>query len=1072
MTACPGCGFANAERVKFCAECGQKLDHPSAAGGEVRRTVSVLFADVTGSTTLGEQLDPEALRALMGRYFATIKAIVERHGGTVEKFIGDAVMAVFGLPARHEDDALRAVRAAAEMRDTLAALNVELQASRGLAIVFRTGVNTGEVVAGDPTGQTLVTGDTVNTAARLEQAAAPGEILLGAATYRLVRDAVVAEPSEPLAAKGKAQPLTAYRLVSVTEGAAGHARRLDTPMVGRARELQVLTEAFERCAAERTAVLVTVLGEAGVGKSRLIHELRQQLGPRATVLLGRCLSYGEGLTYWPLAEALRAPAAANDDDPLASWRAGLTALAGDQPQAEIVVDRILGLLGLGPAGGSGEAFWAVRRLLGGMAQARPLVLVIDDLHWATPTFLDLLEHLAGWTRDAPLLLVAVARPELLEARPGWGSGEMRASTVRLHPLDAGSIDQLLGHLLGRPALESGLPRRIAAAAEGNPLFVEELVAMLAERGELPTAGSGRPRAATGAELDIPPTIEALLAARLDQLPGEERTVLGRGSVIGRQFGAGEVTHLSDEPAAAPVHAALLAMVRRDLLQPDPEATLPMGADDEGFAFRHQLIRDATYAGLAKAERARLHERYAGWLEELPADRLRQLDEVVGYHLEQAHRLWAELEGAPGQSDTAARAATHLGAAGRRALERLDYPAAANLLARAAALLPAADPQRIGLLPRLAQALLRLGRFEECQAALGEVIEATADGSNPGARVKALCVRSELAGSQGATVAERTADIDEALAIAESTADPAQFATVHLARMVLAWHTGRLAEARRECELATTAAAQAGDPALEAHARGELAGVVFGGTSSGAEVDRAFVETLALARERGNLLLEALVRRNYAVEAARRGRLPEARELAAESRARIADLGTPFFIAGSASSWGQIEALAGEPAGRERVLREGYRQLAAMGERSVLSSIAADLADALVDLGRLDEADAICAVAAEAGAEDDVDTQVGVRLVRGRIAAARGHLDDALASVATGLALADQTEYYDLLTDARLVFAQLLVEAGRFDEARARAREVVDLARVRGDVVTEGRANALIERTQASSPAAS
>ncbi len=488
MTACPACGFASAERVKFCAECGHKLDDPSAAGGEVRRTVSVLFADVTGSTTLGEQLDPESLRALMGRYFATIKAIVERHGGTVEKFIGDAVMAVFGLPARHEDDALRAVRAAAEMRDTLAALNVELQASRGLAIVFRTGVNTGEVVAGDPTAQTLVTGDTVNTAARLEQAAAPGQILLGEATYRLVRDAVVAQPSEPLAAKGKAQPLTAYRLVSVTDGRRrpfAAPRRADGRPRARAagadRGLRALRRRAHRRAGHRArrggGRQVTADPRAAPAAGAASH---RPAGPLPVVW--------EGLTYWPLAEALRAPAAANDDDPLASWRAGLTALAGDQPQAEIVVDQILGLLGLGPAGGSGEAFWAVRRLLGGMAQARPLVLVIDDLHWATPTFLDLLEHLAGWTRDAPLLLVAVARPELLEARPGWGSGEMRASTVRLRPLDAASIDQLIGHLLGHPALESGLPRRIAAAAEGNPLFVEELVAMLAERGELPAAG--------------------------------------------------------------------------------------------------------------------------------------------------------------------------------------------------------------------------------------------------------------------------------------------------------------------------------------------------------------------------------------------------------------------------------------------------------------------------------------------------------------------------------------------------------------------------------------------------------
>ena len=469
MTACPNCGFANAEGVKFCAECGAKLLGPSAGAGDVRRTVTVLFADVSGSTALGERLDPESLRALMGRYFGTMKGIVERHGGTVEKFIGDAVMAVFGIPTLHEDDALRAVRAAAEIRDTLAGLNQELQASHGLAIVFRTGVNTGEVVAGDPSaGQTLVTGDTVNTAARLEQAAQPGDILLGEATYRLVRDAVVAEPSEPIAAKGKAEPVPAYRLTSVTPGAAGRARRLDAPMVGRELELKLLTDAFDRSVAERTSQLVTLLGAAGVGKSRLVHEFRQQLEGRATFLLGRCLSYGEGITYWPLADALRAPAAVDDDNSVESWRAGLMALIAGQPQAEAIVAQVMSLLGVGDAASSSEAFWAVRRLLEGMAQARPLVLVIDDVHWATPTFLDLVEHLAGWTRDAPILLVCVARPELLEARPGWGSGKMNATTLLLEALGAASVDELLGHLVAGAEVGADLQRRIATAAEGNP----------------------------------------------------------------------------------------------------------------------------------------------------------------------------------------------------------------------------------------------------------------------------------------------------------------------------------------------------------------------------------------------------------------------------------------------------------------------------------------------------------------------------------------------------------------------------------------------------------------------------
>jgi class 3 adenylate cyclase/tetratricopeptide (TPR) repeat protein len=1067
MTPCPSCGFQNAASVKFCAECGQRLVGPSGDRAEVRRTVTVLFADVTGSTALGEQLDPESLRALMGRYFAAIKGIVEHHGGTVEKFIGDAVMAVFGIPTLHEDDALRAVRAADEIRDTLRRLNEELHKSRGLAVVFRTGVSTGVVVAGDPSvGQTFVTGDTVNTAARLEQAAQPGEILLGQSTYRLVRDAVVAEPIEPIEAKGKAELVPAYRLDSVTPGAAGHARRLDAPMVGREREIHVLTDAFDRAVADRAGQLVTVLGAAGVGKSRLVQEFRQRAEGRATFLMGRCLSYGEGLTYWPLADALRGAVAVDDDNSVESWRAGLLALIAGQPQAEATVEQVMGLIGVGEAGGGSDAFWAVRRLLEGMARQVPLVFVIDDLHWATPTLLDLVEHVADWTRDAPILLVCLARPDLLEARAGWGGGKMNATTFLLEPLNAASIDELLAHLLGGASVGAGMPRRIAAAAEGNPLFVEELVAMLAERDELVQHDEGRARAAMAIELEVPPTIEALMAARLDQLPGGDRGVLERGSVIGAQFGAGEVAHLSDEGSRASVRPALMALVRRDLLRPDADAVLPMGADDEGFRFRHQLIRDGAYAGMSKAERARLHERYAGLLEELPAEQLRQLDEVVGYHLEQAYLLWTALGGQPETRDTASRAARHLAAAGMRAFERVDVAAAANLLGRAVTLLAPADPQRIAFLPPLGNALIALGRVDDGQAAISEAMDATTNGSDPAARVEALLAQADLASLKGASVAEGKPYVEEALAIAERTGDPAQLSKAHGALGSLAIGVGRLGEARREGERALDAAQRSGDPILEGYARGSLASVMFQGISPAPDIDRISAETLTFARQHGRPGMEAFALRAQAIEVARRGRMPEARRLLAQSVAITEDLGLPFLVA--ATSWNRayVEFLAGDSAARERMLRAGYEQMSAMGERGFLSTIAANLADALVDLGRLEEAETMGAVAEEAGAEDDMVTQVGVRLVRGRLAAARGKMDEALTFAASALALADEGEFYDLRTLSRLVLAQLLLDSRRIGDARARAQEVVDLAKIRGDVIFEARARDLIERTAA------
>jgi class 3 adenylate cyclase/tetratricopeptide (TPR) repeat protein len=1065
MSACPTCGFENAASVKFCAECGQKLLRASAGAAEVRRTVTVLFADVTGSTALGERLDPESLRALMGRYFAAMKEVIERHGGTVEKFIGDAVMAVFGIPTIHEDDALRAVRAAAEIRGTLAALNDELQQSRGFAIIFRTGVNTGEVVAGDPSaGNTFVTGDTVNTAARLEQAAKPRQILLGESTYRLVRDAVVAEPIRPINAKGKAEPLPAYRLDTVMAGAAGHARGLGTPMFGRDAEIRMLSDAFDRAVADRAGQLITVLGEAGVGKSRLVHEFRQRVEGKATFLMGRCLSYGEGITYWPLADALRAPAAVNDDSSVDSWRSGLMALTVGLPQAEAIVEQVMGLIGVVEAAGGSDASWAVRRLLEGMARRRPLIFAVDDLHWATPTFLDLVEHVADWTRDVPILLVCLSRPELLDVRPAWAGGKANATTFFLEPLDADSIDELLAHLVAGVDVTTERLRRIAAAAEGNPLFVEELVAMLAERDQLIDPDDGNRGVKGSAGLEVPPTIEALMAARLDQLPAAEREVLERGSVIGMQFGAGEVSRLADDSGPVAVRPALMAMVRRDLLRLDPEAMLPMGVDDEAFRFRHQLIRDGAYAGMSKAERARLHHRYAGLLEELPAEQLGQLDEVVGYHLEQASVLWASLGGEPRTKDTASRAASHLGAAGLRARNRSDAAAAANLLSRAASLLMPADPQRIAFLPPLAEALIRLGRVDDGQAAISEAIVTTGNGSNPSARVQALVLRSFLAELKGASVAEMKPYIDEALAIAERTGDPAQLAYAHGALGGLAFAAGRLGEARREGERALDAAQRSGDQIQEWYARGQLGQAIWMGTVPAADIDRILAENVTFAREHGRRFMEVHALRAQAIEAARRGRTAEARRLLAEIVVITEDSGLPFL--GAAISWERsyLEFLAGDSAARERLLREGYEQLSAMGERSQLSTTAADLADALVDLGRLDEAEAMCAIAEEAGAEDNMVTQVGVRLVRGRLAAARRTMDEALTFAAGALALADQGEFYELRTTSRLVFAQLLLDAGRTGDARARAQEVVDLAQVRGDVIFEARARNLIERT--------
>jgi class 3 adenylate cyclase len=485
--------------------CGAALSPETTAPRELRKTVTVVFADVSGSTALGERLDPEPLRRTMTRYFDAVRTVLERHGGTVEKFIGDAVMAVFGIPVLHEDDAVRAVRAAAEIRDELSALNAELRRELGLELELRIGVNTGEVMAGDPDrGQSFAAGDAVNVAARLQQAAAPGETIIGGSTYRLVRDAVDAELLTPLEVKGKADAVTAYRLLGIAPEAPGRLRYGTVTMVGRRTELGRLVAAFDQARADRSCQLFTLLGAAGVGKSRLAREFLDSLGD-VEVLSGRCLPYGEGITYWPLAEALKEAAGLLEPETHADAQAKLAALVGGSEDADVIGRHAAVLLGLAEGDASTEeGFWAVRKLLESRAQQRPLVLVFDDLHWAEPTFLDLVEHLSDWTRDAPILLLCMARPEFLDARPGWAGGKLNATSVLLEPLAQDECEVLTDELLGAAGLEPPARARIAEAADGNPLFVEELVAMLVEEGVLERRNGSWAATRELAELDNRP----------------------------------------------------------------------------------------------------------------------------------------------------------------------------------------------------------------------------------------------------------------------------------------------------------------------------------------------------------------------------------------------------------------------------------------------------------------------------------------------------------------------------------------------------------------------------------------
>ena len=651
---------------------------------ETRRTVTTLIADVRGSTLAGEPLDPESRREPLDRCFRDLRAVLERHGGTVELVVGDAVVAVFGMPLVHEDDALRAVRAAFEMRDALTALNDRLETELRVRLTMRVGVNTGEVVAAWNNGSGIpVTGEAVNIAARLQQAAVSGEILLGEGTNHLVRWAIEAEPRGTIDPPGRSGPMRAFRLRAVTPGLTSHEQRFDSPLVGRERERRQLGSAFEQAIADETCQLFTLLGPAGVGKSRLVHEFLGSIRAEAQVLRGRCPPYGERVAFWPVAETIKQAAGINDADTAAEVRDKIVALMGADQRASATADHVAAIIGLSDAPSSSEeTFLAIRSVYESIAMARPLAIVFDDVQWAEPSFLDLIEHLADTSRGTPILLLVIARPELLDDRPGWAGGKVHSTSVLLGPLSEADVSRLIANLLGVSAASPSVERKITEAAEGNPLYVEEFLAMLIEDGLVRRAGDEWIGTTDLATIATPASIRALLAARLDRLPVMEREVLQLAAVVGKTFTREAVEALVEAEARPDVARRLESVVRREIIRPDRSSPDMFDA----YRFRHILIRDAAYAALPKGERAELHERFADFVERAAGDRLTEYEEVIGYHLEQATHYRQGLGRDDERTrDLARRAAQLLGAAGIHAIQRGDALASNRLLERCRAM---------------------------------------------------------------------------------------------------------------------------------------------------------------------------------------------------------------------------------------------------------------------------------------------------------------------------------------------------------------------------------------------------
>jgi class 3 adenylate cyclase/tetratricopeptide (TPR) repeat protein len=1024
---CSKCGAENPEGFRFCGRCAAPLAAQEPGAHELRKTVTVIFCDVADSTALGERLDPETLRKVMARYFEAMKAVIELHGGTVEKFIGDAVMAVFGVPVRHEDDALRCVRAAAEMRQAVSDLNEELERDYGTTLELRIGVNTGGVVTG--TKERLATGDAVNVASRLEHAASPSEVLLGEETFQLVRDAVEAEPVEPLEVKGKSGPVTAFRLVAVLPDAPVVARRAAASMVGRERELERLHEASSQALRDRSCQLFTILGAAGVGKSRLAQEFLAAVED-ATIVRGRCLSYGEGITYWPVVGVLKQLLG---DEP----RARLAELGSD----ELAAETILGVLGETDAAGStDEIAWAVRKLLEAAADDQPLVVAIEDVHWGEPALLDLIEHIAVLSRDASMLLLCMARPELLDRRPAWAGGKLNATTVLLEPLAAPETDRLIDNLAGA-RIDTDLRARIREAAEGNPLFVEEMIALL---GESPAG-----------EVVVPPTIQALLAARLDQLDEADRGVLECGSVEGRIFHRGAVHALA--PNELQLTARLTALVRKDLVRPEPTQI----AGDDAFRFRHVLIRDAAYDALPKAIRAELHERLAGWLEERGRD-LVELDEILGYHLEQAHRYRGELGPLTDEaSAVGARAATHLAVAGDKAHARGDAPAAVNLFSRAAAATPPGARSRLELLTELGQALFETGDFTSAEAALKEAVE-TAEAAGD----LALAARARVSRLAVDFTLDPALEIDRLRGEAERAIEQLEQAGDQLG-LARAWML--------MCELNNShcrgadlheCSKKAVRHARSCSALREEGVSLFWQASAGAhgplpaDEGRRQCEQI-LAESRGRLLVEAAGRAGIAFADAMQGRIEDARGQISASRSILKDLGQRLNYGVTSIDEGEIELMAGDAEAAERVLHEGFELLESIGETAYLSTVASLLAEATYLQKRYEEAERFSEVSEQNAAPEDLASQASWRSTRATVLAQRGEAAKAEDLAREAVDIARSTDYLNMHAGFLLSLADVLAVGGRPAQAIPVIEEACGLYDRKGNLVMAEKARTLI-----------
>jgi class 3 adenylate cyclase/tetratricopeptide (TPR) repeat protein len=968
-----------------------------------RKLATVLFVDLVDSTGLVVGADPEVVRRRVTEYFETVSHCVAVHGGIVEKFAGDAVLAAFGVQRAHEDDAERAAKAALAMRSAV----------NQLGLHARIGIEAGELLV-DDVESTFVTGEAVNTAARLQQVAQPDEILIGPTAHRLAAANLVLEDAGPLELKGLDGPARAWRLVDAGEGS-GRPVGPRAPLVGRDAELELLENTFSRVIRDGRAHLFTIYGEPGVGKSRLAREFLDGL-ERASVLTGRCLPYGEGVTYWPLAEMIKAAAGISDDDPLEEAFEKLRACCEEETVADV----------LGLASGMLEALegerspqeiaWAARDIMETLADVQPLVLFFEDIHWAEEPLLDLIEHLADWVR-APLLILCLARPELLDARAGWGGGRVRSTAIELEALSEDESLLLVEKLLGQVATPPALSRELLARTEGNPLFVEETIRMLVE------SGDGQPDR-------IPDTLQALIAARIDNLSPQAKTLLQRGAVIGRVFWQGAIAYLS--PDVDEVEGLLDDLLLREFLLKEPRSSI---SGETAYRFKHLLIREVAYTGLAKLARAQHHARFAEWLGDRTGE---ELLEIRAYHLDQAVDLLTELEGAPPQ-ELAETTAAALVRAAKRAMAREAYQTARKLGARALELRPTLGARWVA-----ARAAWRMQDLATVEVEMPKVREEAREEGERVIEALALTALAEAVLKREGDPLRAEEVVDEALALMAGEDDPvAHFDVLTGAAMIDAWQ-GNMDGWIRHVEKAFEIAVDAERMDLQTIAAQNLA------TSHVIrleldEAERLLTRALELSGESGSVRARIGTSHAYGFFLMVKGELDAAETVFEEVRGAASELGLASSEAAALCKLAKLACVRGDHKRGEKLLREAIRITVARGNRAILPEYQAALAKALVDVGKLEEAERLALEARENVVRQDPQGVIVTTAALGVVRAAQGRYEEAQELLVKALELARSSDQKVMELSPLTHLARLMRERGLDEEAAIYEARLAELS---------------------------